>query len=208
MSIEVWLTFLAASAVLCFTPGPTVFLVVGQALAHGRKSLVPLILGVFIGDIVLMTLSVLGLGVLLSMSSTLFNMMKLAGAAYLIYLGVKAFTAKRLSDASVEEVSIKGSSTKIFRDAMIATTLNPKAILFFLAFFPLFLTPGAPMLPQLLVLASSFLALSLASVGFYGLLSNQLRERMIESNILDGVNKVGGCLLVGAGLITAGLQRS
>lgn len=208
MSIEVWLTFLAASAVLCFTPGPTVFLVVGQALAHGRKSLVPLILGVFIGDIVLMTLSVLGLGVLLSMSSTLFNMMKLAGAAYLIYLGVKAFTAKRLSDASVEEVSIKGSSTKIFRDAMIATTLNPKAILFFLAFFPLFLTPGAPMLPQLLVLASSFLALSLASVGFYGLLSNQLRERMIESNILDGVNKVGGCLLVGAGLITAGLQRN
>lgn len=208
MNIEVWLTFLAASTVLCFTPGPTVFLVVGQALAHGRKSLVPLILGVFIGDIVLMTLSVLGLGVLLSMSSTLFNMMKLAGAAYLIYLGVKAFTAKRLTDASVEEVSIKGSSTKIFRDAMIATTLNPKAILFFLAFFPLFLTPGAPMLPQLLVLASSFLALSLASVGFYGLLSNQLREHMIESNILDGVNKVGGCLLVGAGLITAGLQRS
>lgn len=208
MNIEVWLTFLAASTVLCFTPGPTVFLVVGQALAHGRKSLVPLILGVFIGDIVLMTLSVLGLGVLLSMSSTLFNMMKLAGAAYLIYLGVKAFTAKRLTDESVEEVSIKGSSTKIFRDAMIATTLNPKAILFFLAFFPLFLTPGAPMLPQLLVLASSFLALSLASVGFYGLLSNQLREHMIESNILDGVNKVGGCLLVGAGLITAGLQRS
>lgn len=193
---------------LCFTPGPTVFLVVGQALAHGRKSLVPLILGVFIGDIVLMTLSVMGLGVLLSMSSTLFNVMKLAGAAYLIYLGVKALMAKRLSDASVEEGSLKGSWTTIFRDAMIATTLNPKAVLFFLAFFPLFLTPGAPMLPQLLVLASSFLTLSLASVSFYGLLSNRLREHMIESNILDGVNKVGGCLLVGAGLITAGLQRS
>lgn len=208
MSIEIWLTFLAASTVLCFTPGPTVFLVVGQALAHGRKSLVPLILGVFIGDIVLMTLSVMGLGVLLSMSSTLFNVMKLAGAAYLIYLGVKALMAKRLSDASVEEGSLKGSWTTIFRDAMIATTLNPKAVLFFLAFFPLFLTPGAPMLPQLLVLASSFLTLSLASVSFYGLLSNRLREHMIESNILDGVNKVGGCLLVGAGLITAGLQRS
>ena len=80
--------------VLCFTPGPTVFLVMGQSLNHGKKSVLPLMSGVLTGDLISMSLSLAGLGALLSTSATLFNTFKWLGAAYLFYIGIKAWRTK------------------------------------------------------------------------------------------------------------------
>jgi threonine/homoserine/homoserine lactone efflux protein len=84
MSIEVWISFVLASMMLCFTPGPTVFLVMGQSLHHGKKSVIPLVTGVLSGDIIAMSISFAGLGALLATSSVLFSAFKWIAAGYLV----------------------------------------------------------------------------------------------------------------------------
>jgi homoserine/homoserine lactone efflux protein len=207
MSIEIWLTFVSASLVLCFTPGPTVFLVMGQALSHGKRSILPLAAGAILGDLLLMTASFMGLGLLLSLSSTLFNVIKFIGAAYLIYLGFKTFRTKSEASSQVNKVAKKVHSYTIFRDALLVTALNPKGIVFFMAFLPLFISTAAPILPQMVLLALSFLAVSLLSVSCYAFLSGYLRSYITKPRVQDGFNKVGGSLLIGAGLLTASMQN-
>jgi len=91
MTIEIWLTFVAVVLVFALIPGPTVILVVGQAIAHGKKSVIPLVAGVLCGDFVAMSLSLLGLGAILATSATLFFILKWFGVGYLIYLGIKTW---------------------------------------------------------------------------------------------------------------------
>ncbi len=93
MSFETWLAFTAASAVLLVIPGPTILLVVSYALGQGWRSAAPTAVGVALGDLTAMTLSMLGVGALLATSATLFTILKWAGAAYLVWLGVKLFRA-------------------------------------------------------------------------------------------------------------------
>ena len=98
MSLEVYIGFVLASSLILIIPGPTVILVVSQAIARGRKAVVPLVAGVVAGDFTAMTMSLLGLGALLAASAQLFTLLKWIGALYLIYLGIKLWTsgAKRL----------------------------------------------------------------------------------------------------------------
>ncbi|MCC5451887.1 LysE family translocator [Rheinheimera sp. UJ51] len=207
MTVDLWLAFVTASLVLCFTPGPTVFLVVGQALAYGKRSIVPLAAGALVGDIILLTSSFLGLGLLLAISATLFNFIKFVGAAYLIYLGIKAFCRKSVSINPNAGLASKECSFIIFRDALLVTALNPKGMVFFMAFLPLFISTAAPVMPQMIILAVSFLAISLLSVSCYALLSGFLRGHIAKPKVQERFNKLGGSLLVGAGLMTASMQH-
>ena len=100
MTIEMWGTFVAVVVVFALIPGPTVILVVGQAISYGRKSVFPLAAGVVLGDFVAMSLSMLGLGAILATSATLFTLLKWFGVAYLIYLGVKAWNEKPSVDSA------------------------------------------------------------------------------------------------------------
>ena len=102
MSIELWLAFVAASAVLLAIPGPTVLLVISYALGHGKRSATATVAGVALGDFTAMTASMLGLGALLATSATLLTVMKWVGAAYLIYLGVKLWRARGSEQRSAQ----------------------------------------------------------------------------------------------------------
>ncbi|WP_448567692.1 LysE family translocator [Thalassotalea ganghwensis] len=204
MATEVWLSFIAASMILCFTPGPTVFLVMGQALTHGKKSVLPLMAGTLSGDVIAMSFSLLGMGAILATSAWLFSTLKWLGAAYLIFLGVKAFRSKAIIDDKQTLSVIKGS---VFINALIVTALNPKGIIFFMAFFPLFIDANSPVFPQMLVMAISFLTISMASVTFYATFSGLLRSKVRSVSFQNGFNKVSGSMLVGAGTITATLER-
>ena len=93
MTIEAWLAFTAASAVLLVIPGPTILLVVSYALGQGWRAALPMAIGVALGDFTAMTLSMLGVGVLLATSATVFTVLKWAGAAYLVWLGIKLWNA-------------------------------------------------------------------------------------------------------------------
>jgi len=190
---------------LCFTPGPTVFLVMGQALSHGKKSVFPLVAGVLTGDLIAMSLSLIGVGALLATSAALFNIIKWLGAVYLIYLGIKSWRTKTTGSEDVtEKPMIKGS---VYRDSLIVTALNPKGIIFFMAFFPLFIEPSNDALPQMTVLALSFLAVSAISASFYALFSGYLRSKVSSVKFQNGFNKVSGSMLVGTGAITASIQK-
>jgi len=205
LSVEIWISFIAAAMILCFTPGPTVFLVIGQALSHGKKSVIPLVTGVLTGDLIAMSLSLAGVGALLSTSATLFTGVKWLGAAYLISLGIKSWKTRASISSQVDTKPM--ASRSVYRDSLIVTALNPKGIIFFMAFFPLFIAPDKAILPQMVILASSFLLVSGSSALFYALSSGYLRHKVQSANFQNGFNKVSGGMLVGAGVVTASIQK-
>lgn len=204
MNIEVWMSFVLASVILCFTPGPTVFLVMGQSLNHGKKSAIPLVAGVLSGDIIAMGVSFAGLGVLLATSATLFSVFKWIAAAYLFYLGIKAWRTK-VSVQKTETDSVEKG--KMFKEALVVTALNPKGIIFFIAFFPLFMDANKPALLQMLIMAISFLLVSAFSASFYSIFSGYLRSKVKSKKSQQVFNKVSGTMLMGAGSVTATLQK-
>ncbi len=201
MSFEQWLALTMASAVLLAIPGPTVLLVVSYALSHGRRAALATVAGVALGDFTAMTASLLGLGALLATSSELFTALRLIGAAYLIYLGIGLWRAP-VGGAVAAEPNARGRSG-IFLHAYAVTALNPKSIVFFVAFLPQFLSDSAPILPQFLLCEVTFLVLATLNATAYALLASGARRIIRKPTVQRCVNWVGGGLLIGAGILTA-----
>lgn len=200
MTLESWAAFTAASAVLLIIPGPTVLLVVSYALGQGWRTVLPMTLGVALGDFTAMTLSMLGLGALLAASATLFTVLKWVGAAYLVYLGLKLWRAGGTLDAPPRTDRV--SAAKMLGHAWLVTALNPKSITFFVAFLPAFLDPQADFLTQMVVFETTFLLLAFANAFGYALVAARARGFVANPRAIGVVNKVGGGLLIGAGAAT------
>lgn len=200
MSFETWAAFAAASSVLLVIPGPTVLLVVSYALGQGWRTALPMAIGVALGDFTAMTLSMLGLGALLATSATLFTILKWIGAAYLVYLGIKLWRAGGTLDAAPRTDAV--SAAKMLGHAWLVTALNSKSITFFVAFLPAFLDPKADFLTQMLVFETTFLVLAFANAFGYALVASRARRLASDPRAIGVVNKVGGGLLVGAGVAT------
>ncbi len=201
MSIEVWLAFLAASTVLLIIPGPTILLVVSYALGQGWRAALPMAIGVALGDFTAMTLSMLGVGALLAASAGLFTALKWAGAAYLIWLGIKLFRAGGTLNA--EPRTDPASSVKMVGHAWLVTALNPKSITFFVAFLPQFINPQFSFVMQMLVFETTFLLLAFANAFGYALVASHARRIAGNPTAISWFNRAGGTLLIGAGLATA-----
>lgn len=205
MGVEIWFSFILASLALCFTPGPTVLVVIGQSISQGRRSTLPLVMGVLIGDLIAMSLSLAGVGALLTTSAQLFFLVKCVGAAYLFYLGIKAWR-KPLQGWTLAMPDRK-AARGVFRESMIVTALNPKSIIFFMAFFPLFIDPEAGALSQLVILGTSFLLVSALSAGFYATFANRLKSKLHAPALEKRFNRLSGGMLMGAGAITATIKH-
>jgi threonine/homoserine/homoserine lactone efflux protein len=201
MLIETWLAFVAASVVLLAIPGPTILLVISYALGQGWKAALPMAIGVALGDFTAMTLSMLGIGALLATTATLFTALKLVGAAYLIWLGVKLWRAGGTLNAQPRTDMV--SSAKMVGHAWLVTALNPKSITFFVAFLPQFLNPAGNFWTQMLVFEATFLVLAFANAVGYGLLASRARNAVQNPKAISIFNKAGGTFLVGAGVVTA-----
>ena len=202
MVLTTWLAFVAATLVLLFIPGLTVTLVVGYAMARGRASAIATALGVALGDFTAMTLSLLGVGALLSASAALFTVVKLAGAAYLLYLGYNLWTAPAPADGS-EVAQNQTSHGKMVWHAFAVTALNPKSILFFVAFVPQFIDKSAAFGPQVAILVATFVVLAVVNALTYALLAAQARIMLRRPEVLRMVNRTGGGILMGAGVAAA-----
>jgi threonine/homoserine/homoserine lactone efflux protein len=204
MTFETWLAFAAASAILVLIPGPTVLLVVSYALGQGWRTALPMAVGVVLGDLTALTLSMLGVGVLLAASATVFLVVKWIGAAYLVWLGVKLWRAGGALQAEPRTDEV--SAGRMLGHAWLVTALNPKGLTFFIAFLPQFIDPHSAFLPQVTILGATFLALaSLNTVG-YALVASRARVLMRSRRAISIVNKVGGSLLIGAGIATAAVR--
>lgn len=207
MSFEIWLAFVVASTVLLIIPGPTVMLVISYALADGRRSARYTVPGVGLGDLTAISLSAGGLGVLLSASSTLFTVVKLVGAAYLIWFGVQMW---RASPTDADSGSLRAARTPwaMFLQTFAVTAFNPKSIIFFVAFLPQFVMAGAPILPQLLILVPTFVTLAVLNAAAYAWAAGSMRSTVQRPAIRVWLDRAGGSVLVGAGAAMAAWRRA
>lgn len=207
MDMHLWFAFVAASTALLIIPGPTILLVLSYALSQGRRVAVSMALGVALGDFIAMSASLAGLGALVLASATLFSVIKWIGAAYLVYLGVKLFRSPPVLDTPTQDQPAT-DSRHVFAHAALVTALNPKSIVFFIAFVPQFLTLDTALAPQFAVLISTFVGLAALNALAYALLADRLRQRIARPSVLRWMARLGGGALVAMGIATAAVRRS
>lgn len=203
MSFDRLLEFMAASLLILVIPGPSVLFVVGRALAHGRRTALLSVLGNEIGEFVLVLAVAFGLGPLLERSLVLFTAMKLAGAAYLVYLGVRAFRGRhRMALAAQSDAAAPGSRLGSLRDGFLVGVANPKSAVFFAAVLPQFVSRSAGHVTlQLVALGLVFAALACASDSVWGLAASSARSWFARSpNRLAAVGGTGGLAMIGLGV--------
>jgi threonine/homoserine/homoserine lactone efflux protein len=199
MSFETWLAFAAASAVLLVIPGPTILTVISYSLAHGRRANAPLVAAVTLGDSTALVLSLLGLGALLATSAFLFNVIKWAGGLYLIILGLRMLRSGA-SMAALAQPPAPASTWRLFFNTYAVTALNPKGIIFFVAFLPQFLRPEADIGTQLWILAITFVVLATINAALYATFAASARTLLSTPKAQRRFNLAGGSLLTGAGV--------
>jgi threonine/homoserine/homoserine lactone efflux protein len=205
MTFETYISFFLLSLVFMVIPGPTVLLVVSQALTSGRRSVLPLVAGVGLGDLLAMSLSFAGIGAVLATSAFWFSLLKWAGAIYLIYLGIKSWRRPLTTDA---EARATNSGRAQFLSAFLTTALNPKSIIFFIAFMPQFVVQSSPALPQFMLLGAIYLGIGMMNAAGYAVFAGRLHGLMKGPNVIKHVNRFGGSVLIGAGLLTTAAKRN
>ena len=199
MSAELWLAFVLASGVVLVIPGPTILTVISYSIAHGRRANVPLVIAVALGDSTAMVTSVFGLGSLLSTSAFWFTVVKVAGGAYLLYLGIKLLRA----GASLTEMAaptVPNSRWRVFATTYLVTALNPKSVVFFVAFLPQFINHDAPINPQLSVLTVTFVTMATVNATLYAAFAVSARRLLASPFAQRRFNVLGGSLLSVAGV--------
>lgn len=206
MAVETWLAFVAATAILLIIPGPTVLLVVSYALGQGWRTALPMAAGVALGDLTAMSLSMLGVGVLLKTSASLFTLLKLCGAAYLAWLGIKLWRAA--GALAVAPEARRAPPLKMAAHAWLVTCLNPKSLTFFVAFLPQFVDPKANFGPQMAIFIATFVTLAFANAVIYALIASRARGLLHSARAMAVVNRAGGSLLIGAAVATAAVRTA
>ena len=206
MSIELWLAFAAASAVLLIIPGPTILTVISYSMAHGRRANVPLVAAVALGDSTALVISLLGLGALLATSAFWFTVVKWVGGLYLLHLGIKLLRAG-ISSTELAPPAASGSRWRLFANTYLVTALNPKGIVFFVAFLPQFITPGSAVTPQLWVLAITFVAMATVNAALYAVFAASARGLLTSPRARRRFNFAGGSLLSAAGILALFAKR-
>jgi len=207
MDMQLWITFVGATLILLAIPGPTVILVLTYALTQGKRVAVASAAGVAMGDLIAMTASLAGLGALVLTSATLFTAIKWVGAAYLVWMGIGMIRASGGASINQADVPVL-SANRVFQNAAAVTALNPKSIVFFIAFVPQFIDQAAPLVPQFAILIATFVGLAGANALIYALLADRLRNTIRRPAILVWLTRAGGAVLVTMGLATAFLRRA
>jgi threonine/homoserine/homoserine lactone efflux protein len=199
-----FLLFAAASLAFLAIPGPSVFYIVTRSLVQGRQAGVTSMLGVQVGGLVHVVAAAFGVSALIASSATAFTIVKYAGAAYLVLLGLRKLLSREAEEEDFEPRD-RASLSRLFWHGVIVNVLNPKTALFFLAFLPQFIDPAAgPVAPQMLVLGLMLVGLGVLSDGTYALLAagagRRLRAAAASRRLLE---RVSGGVFVGLGLVAA-----
>ncbi|MCP3985562.1 MAG: LysE family translocator [bacterium] len=204
MPFETWLAFCVTEAVLCFTPGPAVLLVVSAALPRGAGAGLVAGLGILAANAFYFALSALGIGAAIVASQELFHAIQWTGAAYLIYLGGRAIFSGRSSEAPSVQPRPLG---RAFTRGFIVQTANPKTLIFFTALLPQFLDPERAIGFQVVVLGASSVVIEFLALGVYAVVASRA-GRLTDGGWIDRIERVGGGFLVAAGLRLAIVSRS
>lgn len=194
--------FLVASLVLTLTPGPAVVYIVTRTLAQGRPAGLASVAGVALGNLGNAIGAALGLAALFAISSLAFTAVKYAGAAYLIYLGVKTLRTPAQRPLSMELAPTRLG--RLFRDGFVVALLNPKTTIFFAAFLPQFMHPGAPAMPQSVLLGVIFVVIAVATDSIYVLAASMVGPALMRMRGAGTAGRyVTASAFIGLGVFTA-----
>ncbi len=178
MAWQTWLVYLLAATGLSLTPGPNSLLALTHGALYGHRRTLWTVTGGAVGFVILMALSMLGIGALLEASADVLALLKIFGGAYLFWLGVQVWRSPALQlDVTQGPVRERRGLT-LSRQGFLAAVSNPKAILFFAAFLPQFIDIARPLLPQFLVMAATFGAIEFLVEYLLARLANGIRPRL------------------------------
>jgi threonine/homoserine/homoserine lactone efflux protein len=209
MSLHTWWLFVLMSFVVSATPGPNMLLVLSMSARHGLRSAIATMAGCMTALLTMMSISAAGLGALLQMFPTVFDALRMAGAAYLAYLGIKCWRAPvhdQAQDAAAP-VQTSASLAGLYRQGMLVAASNPKAILFAVAFFPQFINPEAAQAVQFGILLLTFSVIEVGWYFVYALSGNRLATYLRRASVLKAFNRVTGGAFVGFAAVMATVRE-
>ncbi len=210
MSFDVWLTFSTVALLNIISPGPAILLAISNGVTSGPKTVSISSLGNISGLLVVSSVSMFGLGAILQTSAFLFMLVKMLGAGYLIYLGIRKFKSKEVFfTIATHKLYLKDRAyLPKFKEGFMIAATNPKAILFFVAFFPIFLNLNAPVFPQFALMTITFMGLSFISLMTYGYLAKTARHWLADVRIIKIFHKITGGIFIGMGLFLLRVKQN
>lgn len=204
------ITYSLVAAVSVVSPGPATMLAIRNGAAGGWRAVLPSTLGNVTGLFLLSAAAMLGLGMVLQSSALLFTILKLAGAAYLMYIGLRHLLGRSNIAPPAPDAAAQAprGAGRLYLEAGLVATLNPKPILFFTALFPQFLNAAEPLLSQFFILTGIFMAMSLASLLVYGTLAHRARRLLRQPRIVAWINRLVGTIFISFGVALLRLKRA
>lgn len=194
------IAFAGVSLLLAVTPGPDMAVVTKNALAHGRRGVVLTTSGIALALVIWVSATAVGLSALLRTSTEVLFALKLVGACYLAYLGIRTLIDSRRRPADLlEGTPPAAASHAVFRQGFLSALSNPKLGVFFVTFLPQFVLPGQPVLPRLLLLGVIFATIGWLWMNVYGLFVTRLREVITTPRVRQWMQRVTGVVLLGFG---------
>ena len=193
--------FVGASLAIIVVPGPDLVLLLRNAAAAGRRAATATAAGIMVGNAVLASAAVVGLTALFRSSAVLYDVVRLAGAAYLVVLGVQSLVAlvRRRGQIAPAVAGERPDAGRAFRQGLVSNLLNPKVAVFYLALFPQFTLPGVPALVQNALFAALFCLLALCWYVLVLTLLARIERLLQRGRIRSGISAVSGTVLVGLG---------
>ncbi|AMB41779.1 LysE family transporter [Arthrobacter sp. TES] len=204
MHFSLWLALVGAGTLISFTPGAGAIFTMSNSLNSGFRRSIWGILGQQVALVIHIVIVALGVGVLVSNSPLIFNIIRYAGAAYLVYLGIRQFLHKPDLDKESVEEKKNEPALSMFQRGIWVNLLNPKAIVFFLAFMPQFIRPSEPLLQQYVVLTATVIVIDIMVMWFFFALAARSFQRFTHNAHGQKIlNRVFGCLFVLVGVLLA-----
>ncbi|MDR2331110.1 MAG: LysE family transporter [Comamonas sp.] len=208
MDLHTWMAYLVAACIIAVSPGSGAVLSMSHGLSYGVRKTSATILGLQLGLLLILLIAGAGVGSLLIASETAFNVVKIVGACYLIYIGFAQWRAKGgIMDTQAEQPA-SGSWQKRALSGFLTNATNPKGIIFMVAVLPQFMTPDRPLWLQLLILAATTLAVDTVVMHGYAGSASVLRRLLRDSRAMRIQNKVFGGLLMLVGMGLFFVKRS
>jgi threonine/homoserine/homoserine lactone efflux protein len=194
------LAFAGVSLLLAVTPGPDMAVVTRNALAHGRRGVVLTTSGIALALVIWVTATAVGLSALLRTSGEVLFLLKIVGAGYLAYLGVRTLLESRARPADLLAATPPAAPAHaVFRQGFLSAISNPKLGLFFVTFLPQFVLPGQAVLPRLLELGVTFAVIGWLWMNVYGFFVTRLRQVITAPRVRQWMQRVTGVVLLGFG---------
>lgn len=213
MNFDTWLTYTLACAILSIIPGPSVLLIIGQALTKGLRTAVYCLAGEALGSSCLILVSLLGMGAILNTSAILFTTVKWLGVAYLAYLGItqirQAIRAKTIMTETVHQSHVQQTPAntanhyEVFSAGFFTALLNPKAIIFYMAFISQFIDPTVSLLIQYPILIFSSVLVATLVLASYALLAAKVRSKISHPNNQRRIQCISGSFYLGGSVFMA-----